>query len=720
VENCIHPTFEAVAALLMSDEKSFYQGAAGSRPPATFTVGDLLAVIGARRHLILRTMFVLVIAVAAGVLLVPTLYTTSAKITIDTQKNNVADAAAVLSALPTDAPSLQNQIQLLYSRDLATEVIAKLKLFNDPEFNPRLRSGLISIDPRKWFSSDESDNPDREADAVVDTFQNRLSVDALGLSTSIAITFTSRDPAKAAWIANAIADTYVDDQLQTKRTATEKTAAWLVARIRELARQAQASDSAAQAFKIANDLSEAADGTPLIDQQLAAITTQLVQARSELAQKEATNARVRALATWGDTAELGQVMSSPLIVQLRGQEADLIRAQAQLSSRYGTRHPKMIAAAQQRRDLEDKITAEVKRIASSLASDVAVSKTQVASLGASLALAEHQAQSENLLRVKLKALEANAASTRATYDLFVTRLRAIQGQEGIDMPDARVISHAPVPLVPSTPSRVVVIGAAIPAGLLLGLMIALIAERMSQAPAGIRTAPKKIPATKAPQRIGRSPAAAPRIIADVPNAGDPNAADMIVDWPHSAFALAVAGLAQRLSPQRCASRIVVVTAAEPARSSRAFAIALARAASLSGRKTILIDGELRKPAAAVAMGLEPARNGLLEVLSGKVALSRALKMDSRSSALLLPIAKPIPRSADLFATSVFADLLSHLKRSCDFVVIQAGVDDAKILALYSDAVLLAVSRTRTHQPEVLRAVEAFVRQGSNTAVVLAG
>jgi Mrp family chromosome partitioning ATPase len=120
------------------------------------------------------------------------------------------------------------------------------------------------------------------------------------------------------------------------------------------------------------------------------------------------------------------------------------------------------------------------------------------------------------------------------------------------------------------------------------------------------------------------------------------------------------------------------------------------------------------------MGLEPARNGLLEVLSGKVALSRALKMDSRSSALLLPIAKPIPRSADLFATSVFADLLSHLKRSCDFVVIQAGVDDAKILALYSDAVLLAVSRTRTHQPEVLRAVEAFVRQGSNTAVVLAG
>jgi polysaccharide biosynthesis transport protein len=719
VEKCIHRAREAVAALLMSDAKSFYPGSAAPRAPSAFTAGDLLAVIRARRHLILRTMSVLVMAVAIGVLLVPTLYTTSAKITIDTQKNNVADAAAVLSALPTDAPSLQNQIQLLYSRDLATEVIAKLRLFDDPEFNPRLRSRLLSGDPRRWLAGDDVDNPDREADAVVNTFQNRLSVDALGLSTSIAITFTSHDPAKAAWIANTIADTYVDDQLQTKRTATERTEAWLVARIRELSRQAQASDSAAQAFKTANNLSEAADGTPLIDQQLAAITTQLVQARSELWQKEATNARVRALAASGDTAELGQVISSPLIVQLRSQEADLIRSQAQLSSRYGARHPKMIAAEQQRRDLEDKIAAEVKRIASSLGNDVAVSKAQVASLDASLAMTEHQAQSENLLRVRLKALESNAQSTRATYDLFVTRLRAIQGQEGIDMPDARVISHAPVPLAPSTPNRALVVCAAVPAGLLLGLMIALIAERMSQVPASSRNAPKQIPATRAPQRVVRPAAAAPRIVADLPNATDPNAADMIVDWPRSAFALAVTSLAQRISPQRSVPRIVVVTSAEPARSSRGFAIALARAAALGGRRTILIDGELRKPAAAVAMGLEPGRSGLLEVLTGKIALSRALKMDSRSSALLLPSVRPVTQSAALFATGVFAELLSHLRRSCDLVVIHAGTDDAKILALYSDLVLVSVSKARTHRPEARRTVEAFMRQGSNAAVVLA-
>jgi septum formation inhibitor-activating ATPase MinD len=120
------------------------------------------------------------------------------------------------------------------------------------------------------------------------------------------------------------------------------------------------------------------------------------------------------------------------------------------------------------------------------------------------------------------------------------------------------------------------------------------------------------------------------------------------------------------------------------------------------------------------MGLAPADCGLYEVLAGEVALSHALMMDSRSSALLLPSARPINQSAALFSTGVFAELLAHLKRNCDLVVIHAGIDDAKVLALYSDAVLLAVSKQRAHGPEVLDAVDVLSQQGSNAALVLAG
>ena len=175
--------------------------ARGNAPDASFTLGDLIALIERRAGLILKVALTVMIATAIVLLMLPTLYSTQAIVTIDTRKNNIADQTAVLSALPTDPASLQNQLQILYSRDLATEVIGQLKLYDDPEFNAALNPGLlVAFNPRNWSERDLA----REKDDVITAFLNRLSVDPLGLSTSIAVTFTARDPDKAARIANAI------------------------------------------------------------------------------------------------------------------------------------------------------------------------------------------------------------------------------------------------------------------------------------------------------------------------------------------------------------------------------------------------------------------------------------------------------------------------------------------------------------------------------------
>ena len=68
----------------------------------------------------------------------PRSYTADAVVMLDQRKNNVTDQSQMLADLPTDAASLQNQIQILTSRDLAAEVIGKEKLYDDPEFNPAL------------------------------------------------------------------------------------------------------------------------------------------------------------------------------------------------------------------------------------------------------------------------------------------------------------------------------------------------------------------------------------------------------------------------------------------------------------------------------------------------------------------------------------------------------------------------------------------------------
>ena len=97
-----------------------------------FTAGDLARAARERAGLIVGVAVLVVAATLAVLMVLPTLYSTSASVMLDPRKNNVADLSSVLSQLPTDPASLQNQIQILQSRDLAAEAIAKLKLYDDP------------------------------------------------------------------------------------------------------------------------------------------------------------------------------------------------------------------------------------------------------------------------------------------------------------------------------------------------------------------------------------------------------------------------------------------------------------------------------------------------------------------------------------------------------------------------------------------------------------
>src|SRR6185437_2816787 len=117
------------------------QASRAARPgePPRFQLADLLTLMRRRARLIFGVATTCVVLTALVLLLLPTLYSASAVVMLDQRKNNVADASSVLSELPTDAASVQNQIQILTSRDLALRVVDKLGLENDPEFN----SGLL-------------------------------------------------------------------------------------------------------------------------------------------------------------------------------------------------------------------------------------------------------------------------------------------------------------------------------------------------------------------------------------------------------------------------------------------------------------------------------------------------------------------------------------------------------------------------------------------------
>ena len=677
-----------------------------------FQVSDLVRVVR-RRGALVRTVAIATVALAATVaLILPTLYSTSASVMLDTRKNNVTELSAVLSQLPTDPSSLQNQIQILESRDLATEVIGKLRLYDDPEFNHALKPGAAdaafkAIDPRSWFGGATPADAGPERDKIIDAFTKNLSVATEGLSTTLTVTFTSRTPEKAALIANTLVDTYIQDQVDAKRAAGERTTAWLLNRTHQLALQVQLDEAAVQRYKAANNLNETSEGTSFADQQINAISNQLVLAKADLAQKQATSDRVAALVKAGDTADVSQILASPLIVQLRTQQATLISQESELSTKYGPLHPKMAAIQTQKRDLQDKIATEVNRLAGSISNDVVVARAQVGSLQASLAQAEKQAGAQNLTRVDLKALEAEAQSTRTLYEAFVTRLRETQDQDVIQNPDARVISRAPVPNAPSSPKRMLIVGASIPAGLLLGLLAALLAERFS-ATATVRVAPAAaIRAAPAPVRRG------PPVLAKLDNVFDPRAPDAVIDWPSSAFAQATASLVRRLrrTTRRPGAAVVSITAPEWG-AKTTVAIALARAASRAQLRVALIDGDLRHPSVARTLRLSPARAGLIELLTGAVPFADAFLRDPRSHAWVISAARPRSDSAAVLGSAKMADLVAHLRQSCDLVIVDApplsSAGEVRSLGHISDAFLVVDTGAPNSQGAAAHAVAALM------------
>jgi polysaccharide biosynthesis transport protein len=101
-------------------------------------IKDLLAILRRRRWVILSTVAVLTtLAVLIGLQLTPK-YTAKTLVMIDPRQSNVVDLQAVMQGLGTDASTVETQVKVIKSRDLAERVMEKLRLFDSPEFNKAL------------------------------------------------------------------------------------------------------------------------------------------------------------------------------------------------------------------------------------------------------------------------------------------------------------------------------------------------------------------------------------------------------------------------------------------------------------------------------------------------------------------------------------------------------------------------------------------------------
>src|SRR5262249_12445335 len=122
--------------------------------------------------------------------------------------------------------------------------------------------------------------------AAIGRLQSHLIISRAGLTYVMNIGFRSHNPQRAAQVANAVAEAYINDQLEAKYQATRRAGGWMRDRIKELRDQSTNAERAVVDFKMKNNI-VAADGRLMNEQQLSELNTSLIQARAQTAAAKA-------------------------------------------------------------------------------------------------------------------------------------------------------------------------------------------------------------------------------------------------------------------------------------------------------------------------------------------------------------------------------------------------------------------------------------------------
>ncbi len=312
----------------------------------------------------------------------------------------------------------------------------------------------------------------RQALAV---FQNRLSIKRIGLTYVIEIDYQSFSPDRAAQIANAVADAYVDNSLDVTYQATRRAAVWLQDRLGELRRQASAAEQAAVDFKAKNNIVDVG-GQLLNEQQLSQFNSDLVLAHSQTAEAQAKLNRVLEILQVEDRGTsldapptVTDSLTDNVITRLRQQYLDIAARESDWSARYGTNHLAAVNLRNQMHEIRKSIDDELRRIAQTYRSDYEIAKSREEETERRLKDTITQSNDTNRQRVTAHELDATAQSYRALTDDFLQRYMESVQQQSFPISDSHLITRATPPMRPSHPKTLLVLAIAGIGGMVLSV-----------------------------------------------------------------------------------------------------------------------------------------------------------------------------------------------------------------------------------------------------------
>lgn len=695
-------------------------------------VRDLLQMFLRRRWLIVLMLLVLNVFAAAAIHFVKPRYTAEASLIIGPRQAQILDLKSVLAGLSGDSEVIESEVQLLRSRRVVSQVVRSLHLEDNPEFNPpssgpglaatlQAKTAGVAIrlwnhyGPLKWQIAAPNADPvpppvsKRDPVAVVtDNVLRHTSINPKGHSRVVSVSFDSGDPVLSARVANDIVTTYIADQLNAKRDATASAHKWLDDRVAEMREQVVNADRAVADYRQRAGITRSRTGN-LLNEQVSTVGEQYAQAQTA---RIAAESRVQASRSGRTLDNLPDSTASPLIQSLRGQQATLMGQIAEMTRTYGADFPKLVGARATLSAIEGRIGVELGKSAGSLQQDLRAAQARETLLADNLAGLRRDANLSGESEVELRALEHEADANRALYDRLLARSRETNVEAGLQQPDAQLVSAADPPERPSFPNPAVILPIFFIASLICTVLVVFAIEALDNGFASLEQVENAlgVRALGVVPRLRRGLLRRDRMQRQSPQM-------------QAAFSEAVRNLhtGLMLSGRDQPPKIVLVTSALPGEGKSSAVLSLARLMASCGKRVVVLDCDLRRPALHKAFGgsLGP---GLVEHLTGAFSINDVLQKDTLSPAYLIAAGEPGRNAPDLFASPEMRTLMTTLSERFDLILVDSSpilaVSETRHLCRLVDKTLLVVRWKSTRRHVVSLALRRVLEAGGSIAGVL--
>jgi uncharacterized protein involved in exopolysaccharide biosynthesis/Mrp family chromosome partitioning ATPase len=427
------------------------QGKPGARATSPAASGfDLLALFRLlwrrKTTIIAAALGCAIAAVVIGKSLSPK-FTATAQLYVDPRELQLVDRELTPRAQDVSGLSMvvESQARLITSNSVLFKVIQDTGLDKDPEFGGESEGMLTSLLGLFGVELRFTAAPKVDHTIALDALVRHITIRKTERSFVVDVEVWSYDPAKAAMLANAIANAYLAESKSSQATAARRATNDLSGRLKELQQRLRNAENVLAVYKAQNNFVGTQD-TLLSDQQLSAANQRLAAAHAltldAQAKYDQIEASRRSATDPGATAE---ALQSPTIANLRAQYAEAKKRHAELAAELGPLHPAIKQAEKQVEDMRRTINEEVERFAQSAKNDLTRARDYEGSLNKALEAQKRQSTDLSQASVRLRELERDVEASRDVYQSFLKRSRETEEQESLNTSAARIIGEATVP-----------------------------------------------------------------------------------------------------------------------------------------------------------------------------------------------------------------------------------------------------------------------------------